>query len=71
MNELGKFLILIGALTVLLGLLLMVIGKIPLIGRLPGDIIIEKRNFVLYLPIGTSILLSILLSLILYFLGRR
>jgi hypothetical protein len=64
-------LILIGALTVLLGLLLMVIGKIPLIGRLPGDIIIEKRNFVLYLPIGTSILLSILLSLILYFLGRR
>ncbi|MDI1472658.1 hypothetical protein THER_0815 [Thermodesulfovibrio sp. N1] len=71
MNEIGKFLILIGAVTVLLGLLLMVIGKIPLIGRLPGDIVIEKRNFVLYLPIGTSILLSILFSLIFYFLSKR
>ncbi|MDI6714806.1 MAG: DUF2905 domain-containing protein [Thermodesulfovibrio sp.] len=71
MNEIGKFLILIGAVTVLLGLLLMVIGKIPLIGRLPGDIVIEKRNFVIYLPIGTSILLSILFSLIFYFLSKR
>jgi len=71
MNDIAKFLIIIGIITILIGLLLMVIGKIPIIGRLPGDIVIEKRNFVIYLPIGTSILLSILLSLIFYFLSRR
>lgn len=71
MNEVGKFLILIGIVTIVIGLLLMMVGKIPFIGRLPGDIIIEKRNFVFYFPLGTSILLSIILSLIFYLLSKK
>ncbi|GAQ95072.1 hypothetical protein TAGGR_11272 [Thermodesulfovibrio aggregans] len=71
MNEIGKFLILIGIVTMVIGLLLMMVGKIPFIGRLPGDIIIEKRNFVFYFPLGTSVLLSIILSLIFYLLSKK
>ncbi|WP_353684964.1 DUF2905 domain-containing protein [Thermodesulfovibrio sp. 3907-1M] len=71
MNEIGKFLILVGIITAVIGLILMLAGKIPFIGRLPGDIVIEKRNFVFYFPLGTSILLSIILSLIFYLLSKR
>lgn len=71
MNEIGKFLIILGLLILVFGLMLTFAGKIPLIGKLPGDIMIQKRNFVFYFPIGTSILLSIILSLIFYFLSRR
>ncbi|MCS7164032.1 MAG: DUF2905 domain-containing protein [Thermodesulfovibrio sp.] len=71
MNEIGKFLVIIGVITVVIGLILMFAGKIPLIGRLPGDIVIERRNFVLYFPIATSILLSIIISLILYILSKK
>lgn len=71
MNEIGKFLIILGIIVTVLGVLLTFAGKIPFIGKLPGDIVIQKRNFVLYFPLGTSILLSIILSLIFYLLSRR
>jgi hypothetical protein len=71
MNEIGKFLIIVGLLILILGLLLTFAGKIPFIGKLPGDIMIQKRNFVFYFPLGTSIVLSIILSLIFYLLSRR
>lgn len=71
MSEIGKFLIIIGAITLLLGLILSFAGKIPLIGKLPGDIVIQRRNFVFYFPLATSILLSIILSLIFYILSRK
>lgn len=71
MNEIGKFLIILGAVIIVLGALLTFAGKIPFIGKLPGDIVIQKRNFVLYFPLGTSILLSIILSLIFYLLSKR
>ncbi|ACI20979.1 MULTISPECIES: DUF2905 domain-containing protein [Thermodesulfovibrio] len=71
MNEIGKFLILIGIITIIIGLILMLTGKIPFIGRLPGDIVIERKNFIFYFPLGTSILLSIIISLIFYLLSRK
>ncbi len=71
MNEIGKFLILVGIITIIIGLILMLTGKIPLIGRLPGDIVIERKNFVFYFPLATSILLSIIISLIFYLLSRK
>lgn len=71
MNEIGKFLIILGVIIIVAGLLLTFAGKIPFIGKLPGDIVIQKRNFILYFPLGTSILLSIILSLIFYLLSRR
>ena len=60
---LGKMLILLGVFIILIGLLLLVGEKIPWIGRLPGDIIIRKKNFTFYFPIVTSIIISIILTL--------
>jgi hypothetical protein len=54
---------------ILAGLLWPWLGKLGL-GRLPGDIVIERENFRLYLPITTSILISVVLSLILWWLNR-
>lgn len=71
MNEIGKFLIIFGLLIVLIGFILIFAGKIPLIGKLPGDIVIERKNFTLYLPIGTSIFLSIILSVIFFLLSKK
>lgn len=60
-----KFFILIGVIFLLIGLLFPVISKIPLF-RLPGDIVVDRPNFKFYFPITSMILLSILLSLILW-----
>lgn len=62
-------LIIAGLVLLLAGLLWPYLGKIPL-GRLPGDIAIERENFRLYLPITTSILVSLLLSLLLWLLRK-
>jgi hypothetical protein len=62
-------LIILGVVLVVAGLLWPWLGKLGL-GRLPGDIVIERENFRLYLPITTSILISIVLSLVLWLLNR-
>ncbi|MCC7180072.1 MAG: DUF2905 domain-containing protein [Acidobacteria bacterium] len=64
MGDLGRMLMLAGAALVVVGALLSFGGKIPWLGRLPGDIVIERENFRFYFPIVTSILISIVLSLI-------
>ena len=64
LGPLGKMLILLGVFIVLIGVLLVIGEKIPWIGRLPGDIIIRKKNFTFYFPIVTSILISIILTLL-------
>ena len=71
MHDLGKILIAFGLLIVLAGVVLVVVGRVPWIGRLPGDIHIQRGNFTFYFPLATSLLLSIVLTLILYLLGRR
>jgi uncharacterized membrane protein YkgB len=63
-GPLGKLLILLGVFIILIGLLLLVGEKIPWVGRLPGDIIIRKKNFTFYFPIVTSIIISIILTLL-------
>jgi Protein of unknown function (DUF2905) len=63
-GPLGKMLILLGVFIILIGFLLVIGEKIPWIGRLPGDIIIRKKNFTFYFPIVTSILISIILTLL-------
>jgi hypothetical protein len=67
----GKFLILLGLIVSAIGGLLLLSGKIPWLGRLPGDILIQKKNFTFYFPLATSILLSIILTLLFWLLGRR
>ncbi len=71
MQAVGKTLIIAGLFLVVIGGLLMLSGKIPWLGRLPGDIVIQKKNFTFYFPLATSILLSILLALVLWLLGRK
>ncbi len=64
LGPLGKMLILLGVVIILIGVLLLIGERIPWIGRLPGDIIIRKKNFTFYFPIVTSIIISIILTLL-------
>jgi hypothetical protein len=63
-------LILMGIILVLLGIIMMVGTNIPWIGRLPGDIIIKKEHFSFYFPLTSCIIISIILTLLFYFLGK-
>ncbi|WPM31415.1 DUF2905 domain-containing protein [Hydrogenobacter sp. T-2] len=66
MSEVGKVLLLMGFVLLILGLLLTFFEKLPLgLGRLPGDIVIKRDNFTFYFPLGTSIILSVVFSLLL------
>lgn len=67
----GKILVVFGIIMIVVGGLFMFGSKIPFIGRLPGDIIIQKKNFSFYFPITTSIIISIILSIIMWLLGRK
>ncbi|HHD11899.1 MAG TPA: DUF2905 domain-containing protein [Deltaproteobacteria bacterium] len=67
----GKILIVLGLVLVGIGLLITLAPKIPYLGRLPGDIYYKRDNFVFYFPLGTSILISIILSLLLYLFTRK
>lgn len=71
LQGIGKLLIIAGIVLALIGGLIMLSGRLPWIGRLPGDIVIQKKNFSFYFPITTSILLSLVISLIIWFIGRR
>jgi hypothetical protein len=76
MNELfnlGKVLMIVGVIVAVLGLILSLAGKgfLPWIGRLPGDLYFKGKNFSVYFPLATSILISIVLSGILWFIHRR
>jgi len=71
MTDLARFLIIFGLLLIIVGAGLLLLGKIPGMGRLPGDILIKKENFTFYFPLATCILISIILSLLLYFFSRR
>ena len=71
LHGLGKLLILLGAVLIITGAAFVLAEKIPWLGRLPGDIYIERRNFTFFFPLTTSILISVVLSLVLYWLSRR
>jgi hypothetical protein len=70
-DSLGKFLMIAGVLLLALGGLMFLLGKVPFLGRLPGDIAIERQNFRFYFPLATCLLLSAVLTLIFWLLGRR
>ena len=71
MSDVGKLLMLVGGGIVLLGVVLVFVGKTGLpLGRLPGDIVYRGKNTVFYFPLATSILLSVVLSFVLYMVSR-
>lgn len=75
MADLGKILLTVGlGMVVLGGILLLAVnfpGKVPWLGGLPGDISIERGNWRLYFPLGTSVVVSVVLSLVFWLLSRR
>ena len=70
-SDVGKVLVALGLLIALAGVVLMLVGRVPWLGRLPGDIHIERGNFSFYFPLASSIIVSIILTLLLYIVGRR
>jgi hypothetical protein len=70
MTELGKMLMVCGGMMLVVGMLLTLSGKIPWLGRLPGDMIIQRDNFSFYFPLTTCLLLSLVLSLVVALLRR-
>ena len=71
MTDFGKLLIVLGGILLVTGVVLVLLGRTNLpIGRLPGDILYRGKNTTFYFPLATSIVLSVLLSLILYVIGR-
>jgi hypothetical protein len=70
MSSLGKSLIVIGLIIALVGVILSFAGRIPWLGRLPGDIYLKRENFTFYFPLATCIIVSIILSLILWFFRK-
>jgi hypothetical protein len=70
-QHIGRFLVMTGVIIAVLGGLLLLSGKVPWLGKLPGDIFIQRKNFTFYFPLATSILLSIIITAILWLLGRK
>jgi ribose/xylose/arabinose/galactoside ABC-type transport system permease subunit len=70
MGDIAKILIFLGAVLIVTGLVLLLFQKTPFPGRLPGDIVIKRENFTFYFPLATSIIISIVISLILYLVGK-
>jgi hypothetical protein len=70
MAEFGKTLVYVGIALVVLGLIFSVVGKIPWLGNLPGDITIQRERFTFYFPLTTCILISVIITLVLYFFRR-
>lgn len=62
---LGKTLLVFGVVLAAVGVVLMFAGKIPWLGKMPGDIVIKRDNFSFYFPLGTCLLISIVISLVL------
>lgn len=70
-SDVGKALVALGLLIALAGVVLMLVGRVPWLGRLPGDIHVERGSFSFYFPLATSLVLSVVLTLLLYIVGRR
>lgn len=70
-DSVAKLLILCGVVLALLGGLLLLAGKVPFLGRLPGDIMIRRENWSLYVPLTTSLVISIVLTVLVAFFSRR
>ncbi len=70
MSHLARFLIIAGVVLIVAGVALLLAAKIPGLGKLPGDIVIKRENFTFYFPLATSIIISVILSLILWLFRR-
>jgi hypothetical protein len=70
MADMARILIILGVVLIAIGLALLLFQKTPFLGRLPGDFVIKREHFTFYLPLATSIILSIIISLVLYLISK-
>jgi len=70
-DSLPRFLIILGLVLLAVGLILVFAGKVPLIGRLPGDIYIKRDNFSFYFPLTTCILMSVLITFLIKIFNKK
>jgi len=70
-DSLAKMLIVFGVVLAVVGGLLLLVGKVPFLGRLPGDIVIRREHWSFYFPLTTGIVISIVLTLLFSLFGRR
>lgn len=71
MSDVGRLLIIFGLMIAALGVILILAGRVPWLGRLPGDIYIQRGHWTFYFPLATSLLLSLALTLVFWLIGRR
>jgi len=71
LDDIGRTLLVVGVLIAIVGGLVLIAGQLPWLGRLPGDISVERDNFRLYVPLATCLLLSLILTVVLNLLARR
>ena len=71
MGDIGRALVILGLVLVVVGVLISLVGKVPGLGRMPGDIHVQRGNWTFYFPLATSLLLSVVLSLLFWLFGRR
>ncbi|MDD5562003.1 MAG: DUF2905 domain-containing protein [Candidatus Omnitrophica bacterium] len=71
MLSIGKILVFFGAFMILCGLFFMLAGKIPFLGKLPGDIEVHKKGLDIYFPLATSLIISLLLTIIINIFFRH
>ena len=71
MQEVGRALVVFGVVIAAVGALLLLAGRVPWLGRLPGDIVVQREHFTFYFPIVTSVVVSVVLTLLLNLFFRR
>jgi hypothetical protein len=71
MGDAGKLLIVFGLLIAAIGVVLVLAGRLPWIGRLPGDVYVQRSTWTFYFPLTTSIVVSLVLTLLFWLIGRR
>ena len=71
MREVGKLLIVLGGVTVVIGVVVLLAARIPWLGRLPGDVVVQRGPVTFYFPVVTSIVVSIVLTILLNLFLRR
>ncbi|MCX7956874.1 MAG: DUF2905 domain-containing protein [Endomicrobia bacterium] len=70
-EDYSKFIIIVGVILIVVGIVFKIFDKLPFLGRLPGDIYIKRKNFVFYFPLITSIIISVVITLLLNIFFRR
>ena len=70
-SDVGRMLVVFGVLLALAGVVLMLVARVPWLGRLPGDVHVQRGNWTFYFPLATSLLVSVVLTLVLWLVRRR